>query len=71
LSGVFGRVASPCIGVCRLDDASRLCVGCLRSLDEIAEWERADDARRQEILAAVRSRWAETPPAVAVPKPRP
>jgi predicted Fe-S protein YdhL (DUF1289 family) len=41
--------ASPCIDVCRLDDQG-LCVGCRRSLDEIAEWSRASEARRREIL---------------------
>ena len=29
--------ASPCIDVCTLD-ASRTCVGCRRTLDEIARW---------------------------------
>ncbi len=30
--------ASPCIGVCRLNPVSRLCEGCLRHVDEIADW---------------------------------
>jgi uncharacterized protein len=42
-------VPSPCIDVCRLD-ALGLCVGCRRTLDEIAEWPRAGEARRREIL---------------------
>jgi uncharacterized protein len=33
-------VASPCIDICRLD-AKGVCVGCRRTLDEIAEWSRA------------------------------
>jgi len=44
------RVASPCINVCRLDARSGLCVGCLRTLDEIAAWSRLDDAGRAAIL---------------------
>ncbi|MGR6805170.1 DUF1289 domain-containing protein [Sphaerotilus natans] len=44
------RVASPCINVCRLDAGSGLCVGCLRTLDEIAAWSRLDDAARAAIL---------------------
>jgi predicted Fe-S protein YdhL (DUF1289 family) len=28
---------SPCIGICRID-ASDMCSGCLRTLDEIADW---------------------------------
>jgi hypothetical protein len=48
-------VASPCINICRLD-AHGLCVGCRRTLDEIAEWSRAGDARRLEILRALQTR---------------
>jgi predicted Fe-S protein YdhL (DUF1289 family) len=29
---------SPCIGVCRIDQATGWCQGCLRTLDEIADW---------------------------------
>jgi predicted Fe-S protein YdhL (DUF1289 family) len=48
-------VASPCVDVCRLD-AQGLCVGCRRSLEEIAEWSRATEARRREILRNVAER---------------
>jgi len=29
---------SPCVGVCRMDAGSGLCLGCWRTLDEIAHW---------------------------------
>jgi predicted Fe-S protein YdhL (DUF1289 family) len=29
---------SPCTGVCRIDRATGWCQGCLRTLDEIADW---------------------------------
>ena len=29
---------SPCIGVCRIDQATGWCQGCLRTLEEIADW---------------------------------
>jgi uncharacterized protein len=48
-------VASPCVNICRLD-AQGLCVGCRRTLGEIAEWSRASDARRLEILRALPTR---------------
>jgi predicted Fe-S protein YdhL (DUF1289 family) len=48
-------VASPCVDICRLD-AEGLCVGCRRTLGEIAEWSRASDARRLEILRALPTR---------------
>ncbi|MBI2307086.1 MAG: DUF1289 domain-containing protein [Rhodocyclales bacterium] len=55
-------VASPCINVCRMDAAGALCVGCLRTLDEIARWSRATDDDRRAILAAVDRRRAEHDP---------
>lgn len=32
------RVPSPCIGVCRIDEATGWCTGCLRTLEEITDW---------------------------------
>lgn len=55
-------VPSPCINVCKMDDQSGLCQGCLRTLDEIAGWGRADDAARLAILAAVARRRQEHDP---------
>jgi predicted Fe-S protein YdhL (DUF1289 family) len=46
-------VQSPCTNVCRIEAGSGLCEGCLRTLDEIAEWRRASEARRIEILSAL------------------
>ncbi len=31
-------VPSPCNSVCRMNERSGLCEGCLRTLDEIASW---------------------------------
>jgi uncharacterized protein len=50
-------VPSPCVDICRLD-AQGLCVGCRRTLGEIAEWPRADEARRREILRDLKLRTA-------------
>lgn len=44
------EVRSPCINICRLD-AQRVCVGCLRSVDEIAGWRALSDAQRRAVLA--------------------
>ena len=32
------HVPSPCINVCQMDQQSGLCLGCRRTLQEIAEW---------------------------------
>jgi predicted Fe-S protein YdhL (DUF1289 family) len=39
-----------------VDGASGLCLGCLRSLGEIAEWSRLTDERRADIMAELPSR---------------
>lgn len=49
-------IASPCTGVCRIDPRSRLCAGCLRTLDEITQWGSADDRLKQHILDCVQAR---------------
>jgi predicted Fe-S protein YdhL (DUF1289 family) len=54
---IDAAVPSPCIDVCRLD-AQGLCVGCRRTIDDIAEWPRASEARRREILRELEVRRA-------------
>jgi len=51
-------VASPCISVCRMDAATGLCVGCLRTLDEIAAWSVLDDDARRDVWTAIAQRRA-------------
>jgi predicted Fe-S protein YdhL (DUF1289 family) len=51
--------ASPCIGTCRLDEQGRYCVGCRRTLREIAEWGTASEARRRAILDRIAREAAE------------
>ncbi len=56
-------VSTPCIKVCVVDPVSALCVGCGRTLDEVAAWgAMSEDARRAVMdglgarLLAMRSR---------------
>ena len=42
---------SPCIGVCELDGRTQRCVGCGRTIDEIATWTSLSDAERRRIIA--------------------
>lgn len=41
--------ASPCVRSCCLDE-NDICIGCFRSLSEIAGWSEADDEARRAIL---------------------
>ena len=49
-------IPSPCVGVCRLSEETRLCEGCMRTAREIARWPFADNAERLEIVQRLRER---------------
>lgn len=51
-------VTSPCMSVCQMDAASGLCVGCLRTLDEIAQWGQANAEDKRAVWASIESRLA-------------
>ena len=55
-AGTGEDVPSPCISVCRMDAQGELCVGCLRTLDEVAAWGRMGDADKREVWALVAQR---------------
>jgi uncharacterized protein len=52
-------VASPCINVCRMNEATGLCEGCLRTIDEIAAWQTLDDSARRAVWDAIETRHAQ------------
>jgi predicted Fe-S protein YdhL (DUF1289 family) len=43
---------TPCIGTCRLD-ARGLCMGCLRTGEEIGRWRSMSDAERLRLMEFV------------------
>ena len=47
---------SPCVSVCRMDEAAGLCLGCLRSIEEIVVWSKVDDAGRMAIWRGIEAR---------------
>lgn len=49
-------VPSPCVSVCRMDEATGLCEGCWRTLGEIAGWSAMDNAQRQAIWTRIEQR---------------
>lgn len=49
-------VPSPCVGVCRMDEATGHCTGCWRTLDEIARWSTASEADKRAIWARIEQR---------------
>lgn len=50
------EVESPCTKVCVIDPNSRLCTGCLRSIDEITDWSRMSPDQRSGIMAGLQAR---------------
>lgn len=40
------EVPSPCISLCQMDQASGMCKGCFRTVEEIAAWSRLDEGQR-------------------------
>jgi uncharacterized protein len=48
--------ASPCLGICLMDPATRMCRGCLRTIDEIRAWYEASAAEKHAILARLDAR---------------
>ncbi len=44
---IKAEIKSPCIGVCAMDEASSLCHGCYRTIEEIkAWWDMGKDAQK-------------------------
>lgn len=47
---------TPCVNVCLLDDETGLCVGCGRTVAEIASWASLSVEQRRAIMAALPAR---------------
>ena len=54
-------VTSPCTKVCTIDPRSGLCIGCGRTLDEIAQWGLLAEDERQRIMAELTHRTGVAP----------
>lgn len=52
------EIASPCTKVCVMDQKSGCCVGCYRTLEEIAGWSEYSTAEKLAVLERVKARRA-------------
>jgi predicted Fe-S protein YdhL (DUF1289 family) len=59
-------MVSPCIKLCAIDGTTGFCLGCARTLAEIAGWTRYSDRERRSIMASLPAR-RRLLPAVAEP----
>ena len=51
----MGHVNSPCINICKLDE-NKICIGCYRTLDEIANWTKYTNEEKLNIINQLQNR---------------
>lgn len=56
------EIESPCIKLCVVDPATRQCMGCHRTIDEIGAWSRMTPQARKQIMANLPARAAAAKP---------
>lgn len=56
------NIPSPCVNVCRMDTGSGLCEGCFRTIEDIREWGRSDDAAKKVMWGQITERLRQTHP---------
>jgi uncharacterized protein len=56
------NIASPCIDVCDVDSTGQFCIGCGRSMDEIARWLTVSDEERRAIIETLSERLEQLKP---------
>lgn len=49
-------VPSPCQSICSMDARNGVCLGCLRTLPEIAQWSQASSEVKRQIWLNIQSR---------------
>ena len=50
------KSSTPCIGVCHIDGKTGFCLGCYRTLPEIAQWHKKTDRERDAIVIEAEKR---------------
>jgi uncharacterized protein len=50
------EVQSPCVKLCVVHPEARICIGCLRSIDEISAWSRMTHEARSLLMAELPAR---------------
>jgi hypothetical protein len=51
-------IETPCVKICTLDARSGLCLGCGRTIDEIARWSAMSPAVRSRVVGELPGRLA-------------
>ena len=56
MSNTPASVASPCVNICQINPDTGLCLGCLRTLDEIACWLEYSSTEKLAVLERIDER---------------
>ena len=51
-------IETPCVKICTLDARSGLCLGCGRTIDEIARWATMSASERSRVIGELPARLA-------------
>ncbi|MBW0002585.1 MAG: DUF1289 domain-containing protein [Hyphomicrobiales bacterium] len=49
-------IETPCLGICLISPDDGMCIGCARTVDEVARWSAMDAAERRAIMDALPAR---------------
>jgi predicted Fe-S protein YdhL (DUF1289 family) len=63
MSAAPRTLASPCVQICVIDGESGLCLGCYRTLPEVAAWGRFTDEERARLMTTLPARRSRIDPA--------
>lgn len=61
----MATIESPCVKICTVDARSGRCLGCGRTVEEIARWIGMSGDERRRIMAELPGRLADRPAAAA------
>ncbi|MYN46300.1 DUF1289 domain-containing protein [Pseudoduganella sp. FT93W] len=61
VSGLAAPVPSPCVSLCKMDQDRQYCLGCMRTIEEIIAWSKADDDYKRAVWAKLPERRASQP----------
>ena len=51
-----GKIESPCDSTCEIDNNLKVCKGCFRSIDEIAEWSEMSNTDKLMVYSLIEKR---------------
>ena len=50
------QVASPCVNICQINPETGYCIGCMRTIDEIADWLEMTNEEKRQVLNQLEER---------------